>query len=83
MQYVVRLCGKKERAKAFEWLEEHGYKVTCSLKGTEYPYSDVIIDYGIVFGGNPTCFAAGKRGGMPWMTWEKWLEEKQAKKLFC
>ena len=83
MQYVVRFHGKEEKAKAFVWLEENGYKISPRLKETEYPYLDVIIDYGIVFGSSASCFAAAKAGGMPLISWEKWRQEKQAGKLFC
>ena len=83
MQYIVRFQGKEEKAKAFVWLEEQGYNISPQVKGIEYPYVDVIIDYGIVFGSSASCFAAAKSGGMPLMSWEKWLQEKQAGKLFC
>lgn len=83
MQYIVRFSSKQERRRAFMWLKEHGYELSQSLFEKKYPYSDVIIDWKIVFKASISCLAAGRSNGMPLMTWTEWLKEKEEDKLFC
>lgn len=75
MQYLVKVGKGKEMDEAFAWLEEHGYKVSNHLKDGTYPYSVVVIEGDVVFGGNVTCFAAKTSRGEKVMSWEEWKKK--------
>ncbi|MBQ8427990.1 MAG: hypothetical protein IJX18_01905 [Clostridia bacterium] len=83
MQYLVSVGKGKEREEAFSWLEEHGYEVSSRLKDGSYPYSVVVIDYGVVFGGSVSIFAIKTSHGEKVMSWAQWKEEKLKNKLYC
>ena len=75
MQYLVKVGKGKEMEEAFAWLEERGYEVSNCLKDGTYPYSVVVIDSDVVFGGNVTCFAIMSSKGRKTMPWEEWKNE--------
>ncbi|MBE5744670.1 MAG: hypothetical protein E7355_00880 [Clostridiales bacterium] len=80
MQYLVNVGNKEERKEKLKWLEEHGY--TGNIRD-DYPYHEIIIDWGIYFEGNVTCFAAAAMCGTRVMSWEDWLQAKLSGKLYC
>ena len=77
MQYLVAVGNKEERKEKLKWLEEHGY--TGDIRD-DYPYGVIVIDWGVYFGGNVTCFTMCRQRIM---SWEDWLRAKLAGELYC
>lgn len=57
-QMLVSVHGKKERALAIAWLENHGYQNVQKLTAETYDFPVFVLEKGVFFGTNTTCMAA-------------------------